>query len=276
MGSQHSKTMTLFQAIILAVVEGLTEYLPISSTGHLVITASFMGVASDHFTKDFIIAIQLGAIISVLALYWRRFLASRAIYLKLMIAFFPAALLGLMIKKKIDLLLDNQTVVATMTLLGGVLLLFVDRFFKRQEDELRLSGRGDIDTLSFTRAGVIGLVQCLAFLPGTSRSAASILGGLGAKLTRESAAEFSFLLAVPTLAAATVYKLSHIYQNIEPGQVSLLLIGNVVSFIVGAITIKTFLRFLTRNGFFWFGVYRIILGALILGLLFSGYRLESL
>lgn len=268
--------MNTLQAIILAIVEGLTEYLPISSTGHLILTSSFMGIAANDFTKDFTVIVQFGAILSVLALYWRRFLASRAIYFKLFIAFLPAAVIGFAVKKKIDLLLDSATVVATTTLIGGIVLLFVDRFFANQERELASGQTGKIENLNLRRAGLIGFAQCIAFIPGTSRSAMSILGGLCVKLTRAEAAEFSFLLAVPTLTAATAYKLLKIYKHIEPGQISILIIGNIISFIVGAITIKTFLSFLTRRGFFWFGIYRILLGALILGLILSGHQLELL
>jgi len=268
--------MTTLQAVILAIVEGLTEYLPISSTGHLIVTSSMMGIASQEFTKDFTVIVQFGAILSVLALYWRRFLTSRAIYYKILAAFLPAAIIGFAIKKKIDALLDNATVVAITLIAGGIVLLFIDRFFANQEKNLASSGTGGIDELDYKRAGIIGLAQCFAFLPGTSRSAASIVGGLATKLTREAAAEFSFLLAVPTLAAATAYKCLHIYKNIQPDQISVLVIGNVISFIVGAITIKTFLKFLTRHGFFWFGVYRIIAGALILGLILLGHQLQTL
>lgn len=268
--------MTTLQAIILSIVEGLTEYLPISSTGHMILTSSMMGIASDEFTKDFTVIVQFGAILSVLVLYWKRFLTSRTIYYKLLVAFLPAAIIGFAVKKKIDALLDNATIVAITLIVGGIILLFVDRFFAKQEKELAVSGAGDIDKLDYKHAGIIGLVQCFAFIPGTSRSAASIVGGLATKLTREAAAEFSFLLAVPTLTAATAYKCVHIYKNIEPGQVSILLIGNLISFIVGAFTIKTFLKYLTRHGFFWFGVYRIIAGAIILGLILMGHALETL
>jgi undecaprenyl-diphosphatase len=268
--------VTTLQAIILSIVEGLTEYLPISSTGHMIITSSFMGIASDEFTKNFTIIVQFGAILSVLAIYWRRFFTSKKIYLNLLVAFLPAAVIGLAVKKKIDLLLDNATVVASTLIIGGFVLIFIDRFFAEQESILSENKQGKLNDLDFRRAGLIGFAQCLAFIPGTSRSAASIIGGLGAKLTREAAAEFSFLLAVPTLTAATAYKVLHIYKTIQPDQVSILVIGNIISFIVGAITIKTFLNYLTKHGFFWFGVYRILVGTIILGLLLSGHSLETL
>jgi undecaprenyl-diphosphatase len=266
--------MSMLQAVILSIVEGLTEYLPISSTGHMIITSSIMGIASDDFVKNFEIIVQFGAILSVLVLYWRRFLQGPAIYLKLFIAFLPAAVIGLLFKSKIELLLDKPEVVAMTLIGGGIVLLFVDRFFSAQEARLEASGDGTIEKLDLKRAGIIGFAQCLAMIPGTSRSAATIVGGLGTKLTREAAAEFSFLLAVPTLTAATCYKMLHIYKTIQPDQISILLIGNVISFIVGAITIKTFLSYLTRRGFFAFGIYRIIVGAVILLLLLTGHNLE--
>lgn len=270
--------MTTLQALILAVVEGLTEYLPISSTGHLILTSSFMGIASDPFTKDFTIIVQFGAILSVLVLYWRRFLISKKLYLNLLVAFLPAAVIGFAVKKKIDLLLDSPMTVAITLIVGGCILLLVDRFFAEQEQALTAQSKGKIEDLTPRQAGVIGFFQCLAFLPGTSRSAASIIGGLGAGLTRESAAEFSFLLAVPTLTAASGWKLLKIIQTngIASEQLSILLIGNIISFIVGAVTIKAFLKFLTQRGFWFFGIYRILIGSLILGLLLSGYRLEAL
>jgi undecaprenyl-diphosphatase len=266
--------MTTLQALILAVVEGLTEYLPVSSTGHLIITSSLMGISQESFTKDFTIIVQFGAILSVLFLYWKRFLTSLTLYYKLLVAFLPAAVVGLLVKDHIDLLLGNVYVVAVALIVGGVALLFVDRWFEKQES--RLIDSGKIDQVSYGQALGIGMVQCLAFIPGVSRSAATIIGGLSMKLTRKSAAEFSFFLAVPTLTAATGLKLLKIYKTIEPEQISLIVLGNVVSFIVGAITIKAFLGFLTRRGFFAFGVYRIVVGAVILILLATGHDLQLL
>lgn len=268
--------MTFIQAIILAIVEGLTEYLPISSTGHLIITSSLMGIGDQPFTKDFTIIVQFGAILSVLVLYWRRFLQSKDIYFKLMVAFLPAAVIGLAIKNKIDALLDDVSVVAVSLIVGGVILLFVDRWFAKQEERLETEGRGRIESMTFKQAVIIGFSQCLAFIPGVSRSASSIVGGLSVQLTRQTAAEFSFLLAVPTLTAATSYKMLKLYKTIEPNQISILLIGNLVSFIVGLIAIKAFIEFLTRRGFFLFGVYRIVAGVVILLLLATGHQLNVL
>ena len=268
--------MNTMQAIILAIVEGLTEYLPISSTGHLILTSSLMGIGDQQFTKDFTIIVQFGAILSVLVLYWRRFVTSKEIYLKLFIAFLPAAMIGLAVKSKIDALLDDVNVVAVSLIVGGAVLLFVDRFFAKQEAELEKSGQGKVADITLKQSLIIGFCQCLAFIPGMSRSASSIVGGLGVKLTRKAAAEFSFLLAVPTLTAATGYKMLKLYKTIEPSQISILLIGNLVSFAVGLLAIKVFIEFLTRRGFFIFGVYRIIAGVIILLLIASGHQLHVL
>lgn len=268
--------MTLLEALILAAIEGLTEYLPISSTGHLIIGSALMGIDADPFVKDFTVIVQFGAILSVLALYWRRFLVSWTFYQKLFVAFLPAAGIGFLIKNKIDVILGDVRVVAWSLIAGGVLLLFVDRWFAKQEAHLENSGDGEIDRLGYGQALAIGLAQCIAFIPGVSRSGASIVAGLGVKLTRKAAAEFSFFLAVPTLTAATAYKLLKILPNIQSDQISVILIGNLASFVVGLITIKAFIGFLTRRGFFAFGIYRIVVGVLILGLLATGHSLKVL
>ena len=265
--------MTLIQAVILAIVEGLTEYLPISSTGHLIVTSALMGIADQPFTKDFTVIVQFGAILSVLVVYWRRFIATREIYYKLFVAFLPAAVIGLAIKNKIDALLDNVTVVAVSLIFGGIALLFVDRLFKRTENG-KTPNTGSL--VSYRQALLIGLSQCLAFIPGVSRSAASIVGGLSLKLTRQAAAEFSFLLAVPTLTAATAFKLLKVYKTIEPSQISVILVGNLIAFVVGLVAIKGFIHFLTRRGFFLFGIYRIIVGLVILILIATGHDLRVL
>lgn len=266
--------MTFLEAFILAVVEGLTEYLPISSTGHLIITSSLMGIADDPFTKNFTVIVQFGAILSVLAIYWSRFITTPRFYVKLMMGVLPVLLIGFLVKDKVDSLLGDVRVVAWAMILGGIVLIFIDRVFAKQEERLQESNSGQIDQLSFNQAFLIGLVQCLALIPGVSRSAASIIGGLSFRLTRKAAAEFSFFLAVPTLAAATGYKLLKIYKTIQPEQISLLIFGNFVSFIVGIITIKAFIGFLTRRGFLVFGIYRLIVGAAILIMLAMGHSLQ--
>lgn len=266
--------MTFLEAIILAIVEGLTEYLPVSSTGHIIIAAALMGINEEAFTKDFTVIVQFGAILSVLVLYWRRFLTSWDFYLKLFVAFLPAAAIGFLVKDYIDALLGNVAVVAGALIAGGFVLIFIDKWFDKQEARLSESNEGTIEKLTYMQSLGIGLVQCLAFIPGVSRSASSIIGGLSVQLTRKTAAEFSFFLAVPTLTAATGYKLLKVYQTIEPGQIPLLVVGNVVAFFVGALSIKAFIGYLTRKGFFLFGVYRIVLGAVILILMAMGHSLQ--
>lgn len=277
--------MTTLQTIILGVVEGLTEYLPVSSTGHMIIASSFMGIAQDPFTKDFTVIVQFGAILSVVVLYWRRFLSTIEFYKKLMVGVIPALAIGYMVKDKIDALLGDVKIVALALIFGGFILIFIDKWFSVQERRLEedarrpggATGEGSIDRLSYAQAGAIGFFQCLAFIPGVSRSAASIIGGLAFRLTRKSAAEFSFFLAVPTMTAATGYKLLKLIKEgaaFAPEHISALLIGNLIAFVVGMITIKAFVGFLTRRGFFVFGVYRILLGAFLLALLATGHSLE--
>jgi undecaprenyl-diphosphatase len=268
--------MNFWHAFVLSVIEGLTEYLPISSTGHMIIASSVMGINENPFVKDFTVIVQFGAILSVLVLYWQRFLSSWSFYKKLFIAFLPAAVIGLLVKNKIDALLGDVQVVAWALIIGGFVLIFVDRWFKAQEERLEVAKAGTIEHLTFGQSFAIGLFQCLAFIPGTSRSAASIVGGLSLKLTRQAAAEFSFFLAVPTLTAATLLKTLKIYKTIEPSQISTLLIGNLVAFVVGIITIKAFIGFLTKRGFLVFGIYRIIAGAILLALLMSGHGVSLL
>ncbi|RYZ75542.1 MAG: undecaprenyl-diphosphate phosphatase [Proteobacteria bacterium] len=268
--------MTTLQAVILAIVEGLTEYLPISSTGHLIITSWIMGINENPFVKDFTVIVQFGAILSVLVLYWKRFLTGIPFYIKLFIAFLPAAGLGFLLKDKIDLLLGDIRVVALALIVGGIALIGIDRVFAKQEKWLKETDAGHIESLTYVQAALIGAIQCLAFIPGVSRSASTIIGGLSVKLTRKAAAEFSFFLAVPTLTAATGYKLLKILPTVTADQIPMLLIGNVIAFIVGCLSIKAFVGFLTRRGFFVFGVYRIIVGALILLALAFGSEMRML
>jgi undecaprenyl-diphosphatase len=260
--------------IILSIVEGLTEYLPISSTGHMIVVSSLMGISENQFTKDFTVIVQFGAILAVLVLYWKRFLTSWSFYQKLFVAVLPAGVIGIILKDKIDLLLGDVRIVAWAFIIGGVVLLFIDRVFAKQEAALELNSDGKIEQLTYLQSLLIGLAQCAAFIPGVSRSAASIIGGLGVKMTRKAAAEFSFFMAVPTLGGATLLKVLKIYKNIQPDQISLLLIGNVIAFIVGGLTIKTFITYLTKRGFFFFGVYRILVGAFILIMLAAGHQFE--
>jgi undecaprenyl-diphosphatase len=261
--------MSYIQAIILAIIEGITEFLPISSTGHMIIGSSIMGIAHHPFTKLFTVAIQLGAILSVIVLYWKRFFQSVDFYFKLFVAFIPAVVFGLLFNDAIDALLENVVVVAVTLLLGGVLFLFLDKLFN---DE----GKSDM-TPGYPAALKIGLFQVIAMIPGVSRSAATIIGGLTQKLTRKAAAEFSFFLAVPTMFAATAKKLLDYYKSgvsFEGNEINVLIVGNVVAFIVAMIAIKSFIGYLTKHGFKVFGYYRIIVGLLILLLYFSGFHLS--
>jgi len=262
--------MTVFQAILLAVIEGLTEFLPVSSTGHMILGSSLMGIKSDNFVKLFTVAIQLGAILSVIVLYFKRFFQSIGFYFKLLVAFLPAVFFGLLLSDKIDQLLESSLAVAISLLVGGLILLFVDRWFNH----------GDInntDDITYGTAFKIGLFQCISMIPGVSRSASTIVGGMSQKLSRKTAAEFSFFLAVPTMFGATAKKLFDFYQNgfvINQEQVNLLIIGNLVAFIVAMLAIRYFITFLQSRGFRIFGWYRIIVGGIILILLLSGYDLK--
>lgn len=262
--------MTWFEAFVIAVVEGLTEFLPVSSTGHMILTQAVLGIKSDEFVKLFIINIQFGAIISVLVLYWKRFLQSFSFYAKLLIAFIPAAVIGLLAGDIIDELLESPLVVAISLLVGGIVLLFVDKLFQTEDSEKQVDNRS---------AFMIGLFQCIAMIPGVSRSAATIIGGMTQKLSRKTAAEFSFFLAVPTMAAATGYKLLKVILEedgieIITSQLDILLFGNLIAFIVAMLAIKFFISFLTKYGFKLFGWYRIIAGAVILILLALGIDLS--
>lgn len=263
--------MNVIQAIILAIVEGLTEFLPVSSTGHMIIAQGIMGMKSDEFIKAFTVIIQFGAIISVIILYWKRFFQSWDFYWKLLIAFLPAAVIGFLASDYIDSLLQNVWVVAAMLVVGGIFMLFVDKlFFHTEESEPRMS---------YARALKIGFAQCVAMIPGVSRSMATIVGGMSQGFSRKTAAEFSFFLAVPTMAAASGYKLLKLLKDDASRQLlhehlNLLIIGNVVAFLVAMLAIKFFINFLTKYGFKAFGYYRILAGMAILILLYLGYHLE--
>ena len=250
--------MTTLPAIILAIIEGLTEFLPVSSTGHMIIASSFFGIAGDDFTKLFTIVIQLGTILSVIVLYFKRFFQSLDFYYKLFVAFIPAVIFGLLLSDFIDDLLESPITVAVSLIIGGFLLLKVDKWFSNEQEE---------SEISYLTAFKIGLFQCLAMIPGVSRSGASIVGGMSQKLSRKTAAEFSFFLAIPTMLGATVKKSYDYYKagfELSQDQVGLLIIGNVVGFFVALIAIKTFIDFLQKHGFKLFGYYRIVAGVAIL------------
>jgi len=256
--------MTIFQAIVIAIIEGITEFLPVSSTGHMMITQELLGMEITDFVKAFTINIQFGAILSVIVLYWKRFFQSFEFYLKLFVAFIPAAILGFLASDFIDSLLENVAVVAVMLVLGGIVLIFVDKWFTKAVTQ---------DNITYPSAFKIGLYQCIAMIPGVSRSAATIIGGMTQKLDRKSAAEFSFFLAVPTMFAASAYKLLQNYQSIGNDDIGILLLGNVVAFVVALLAIKTFIGILTKYGFKYFGYYRIVVGLVILMMMAFGVEL---
>jgi undecaprenyl-diphosphatase len=270
--------MSIVDAIIIAIVEGLTEFLPISSTGHMVITSSLLGIADDDFTKLFEVSIQLGAILAVVILYWKKFFdfSRWQFYVKLIVGVIPALVLGFLFSDKIDELLESPITVAMSTLLGGIVLLFIDNVFKKPTIETD-------QQISYTKAFLIGCWQVIAMIPGVSRSAASIIGGMQQKLTRKLAAEFSFFLAVPTMFAATAYSIilkkwtgsgvtKKGYELIMENHDNTIafIVGNVVAFIVAVLAIRFFITYLQRHGFRLFGWYRIIVGIVVLVLIFSG------
>lgn len=257
--------MDITQAIIIAIVEGLTEFLPVSSTGHMIIASSLMGIEKEEFTKLFTVAIQLGAILAVVVLYWRKFFdfSKWQFYLKLIVAVIPAIVLGLLFGDLIDELLESPTTVGITLVLGGIFLLFVDKLFLNPSIS-------EEPKISFGKSFVIGIFQCLAMIPGVSRSAATIIGGMQQGLTRKLAAEFSFYVAVPTMAAATGYKLLKGYESFTSETITLLLVGNLVAFLVAIVAIKFFIGFLQKHGFRIFGWYRIIAGLILLALISQG------
>lgn len=283
--------MSIIEAIIIAIVEGLTEFLPVSSTGHMIITEGLLGVESNDFVKAFTVIIQFGAILSVVWLYWKRFfrlnhtpvpegatplkafLHKYDFYWKLLVAFIPAGIIGFLANDFIESLLENVTVVAVMLIVGGVFMLFCDKIFNKGTEETILTEK---------KAFYIGLFQCIAMIPGVSRSMATIVGGMAQKLTRKAAAEFSFFLAVPTMFAATCWSVLKMFIKDDGGQAASLLldniwvlvIGNVVAFVVALLAIKFFINFVTKYGFKAFGWYRIIVGSAIIILGLCGYNLE--
>ncbi|MDR0896109.1 MAG: undecaprenyl-diphosphate phosphatase [Prevotellaceae bacterium] len=279
--------MSIIETIIIAIVEGLTEFLPVSSTGHMIIAQSLLGVESTEFVKAFTVIIQFGAILSVVVLYWKRFfrlnrtpvpegaplwkrlLHRYDFYWKLLVGFLPAAVIGLAFSDKIDELLESVVVVAVMLVIGGVFMLFCDKIFSKGSEDTVLTEK---------RAFRIGLFQCIAMIPGVSRSMATIVGGMSQRLTRKDAAEFSFFLAVPTMFAATAYKLLKLFLDggvqMLTENMGMLIIGNVVAFVVAMLAIKFFITYVTRYGFKAFGWYRIIVGGVILIMLLTGHNLQ--
>lgn len=262
--------MTWIEAVILALIEGLTEFLPVSSTGHMILGSAMMGIGSEDFTKLFIIVIQLGAILAVFVLYFKRFFQSVNFYLKLIVAFIPAAVFGVLLSDKIDALLESPLSVAISLVAGGVILLFVDKWFNKP-------AMHEMEEISYFDALKIGFFQCIAMIPGVSRSGATIVGGMSQRMSRKLAAEFSFFLALPTMLGATLKKSMDYFEThdaLSGDQIQSLVIGNVVAFIVAIIAIKGFIGYLNKHGFKVFGWYRIITGLAILGLLVAGVELK--
>lgn len=272
--------MDFIQTIIIAIVEGLTEFLPVSSTGHMIITQNLLGVPKgDPFVHAFTFIIQFGAILSVVCLYWKHFFQMRTkeefqsklrFYGLLIIGVFPAVVVGLLAKKSglLDWLLDSVTVVAITLVLGGVFMLFCDRLFNATDKT---------NEVNWKRAFKIGCFQCLSVIPGMSRSMSTIVGGMQQGLTRKRAAEFSFFLAVPTMAGATLLDLLEMFKEgtnwATTTNIELLLLGCIVAFVVAIFAMKWFVAFLTKYGFKAFGWYRIIVGLVILVLLATGHSL---
>jgi undecaprenyl-diphosphatase len=267
--------MNIIHVIILAIIEGLTEFLPVSSTGHMVVASSLMGINKDEFVKLFEVVIQLGAILAVVILYFKRFVRSVDFYIKLAIGVIPVVILGLLLKKHIDKWLENPLIVAVSFVVGGIILLFVDDWFNKPTIN-------EEKKISHVTALKIGFFQCLAMIPGVSRSAASIIGGMSQKLSRTAAAEFSFFLAVPTMFGATVkdlwdFKKKGLFDTPDFHQdIKFLLIGSVIAFIVAMLAIKTFITFLEKRGFKVFGWYRILAGVVIIILYFAGNALHTM
>lgn len=277
--------MNFIEAVIIAIVEGLTEFLPVSSTGHMIITESLLGVdVNDRFVNAFTVIIQFGAILSVVCLYWRKFFYPETMrskgytwwqaiwrfYLKLIVGVIPAVILGLAFNDLIEENLGNVALVAVMLILGGMFMLFCDRIFNKGSESTELT---------YKRAFIVGVMQCISMIPGVSRSMATIVGGMSQRLTRKAAAEFSFFLAVPTMLGATcleLYKLiTHGDGNIltEGNNLAVLIVGSIVAYIVAIAAIKFFISYVTKYGFKMFGWYRILVGAVILVMILSGYDL---
>lgn len=282
--------MSIFETIIVAIVEGLTEFLPISSTGHMIIAERVLGLHGD-FVKLFTVAVQLGAILAVVVLYWKKFFdfGRWAFYAKLVVGVVPALLLGYLFNDQIEALLESPLTVAISLLVGGVVLLFVDKWFPQQplspDPFAAQTTHSELveadEKLTYQKSFLVGCWQILAMVPGVSRSAASIIGGMQQKLTRNFAAEFSFFLAVPTMFAASAYSLflkkwsggQRGYELITASKDNTIafVLGNVVAFVVAILAIKFFINYLKIYGFRVFGMYRIIAGIILLVLLFSGY-----
>lgn len=251
--------MSYIQAIIIAIIEGLTEFLPVSSTGHMILADSLMAIQDKEFAKTFEIVIQLGAIMAVLLIYIKRFFVGLDIYMKLFVAFLPTGVIGFLAYKTIKHYLFNPFTVSISLIVGGVVLILLDKWSEQKRSEYK-----EIEDITYQGAIKIGLIQCLSMIPGVSRAAATIFGGVFSGFDRKQAAEFSFLLAIPTMFAASGYDLLKEKDNIHSDDITILLLGAFVAFVVAIVAVKAFVAFLTKYGFKHFGYYRIILGVLFL------------
>jgi len=247
--------MNFFQAIVLAIIEGITEFLPISSTGHMILASSIMHIQDDAFVKTFEIFIQLGAIMAIVIMYIKRFLQSITIYFKLGFAFLPTAVVGLAAYDFIKGYLFNSTVVAISLITGGIILILIDKKVENQKSQTV-----DLQDITYKRAFYIGLIQCFSMIPGVSRAAATIIGGVFNGLNKKQAMEFSFLLAVPTMFAATGYDLLKTPISFTGGEIQLLITGLIIAFITAWVAVKIFLKLVENYGFKYFGYYRILIG----------------
>lgn len=261
--------MSFLEAFFIAFIEGLTEFLPVSSTGHMILAQSFMKMSNPEFAKTFEIVIQLGAILAVLLIYIKRFFVGVTIYLKLVVAFLPTGIIGFIAYKTIKQYLFNPYTVSISLIIGGVILILLDKWSKRKESSYK-----EIEDISYINAFKIGIIQCISMIPGVSRSAATIFGGIFSGFNRAQAAEFSFLLAIPTMFAASGYDLLKEHENINKDDIYLLLFGAFVAFVVAIIAVKAFVAYLNKYGFKHFGYYRIVLGiAFLLISLLTGLKM---
>jgi undecaprenyl-diphosphatase len=251
--------MTLLQAVILGIVEGVTEFLPISSTGHLILASKLLGLSRSEFLSTFEISIQLGAILSVVVLYWRKLFVDVEVMKRVAVAFVPTAVIGFIFYKLIKkfMLSGEHTVILWSLFLGGVVLIVFELFHKEKE-----SHAGDVKDISYAKAALIGTIQSLAMIPGVSRSGATVIGGLALGLKRKTIVEFSFLLAVPTMLAATTLDLVKNGASFDSSQLGALAVGGAVSFVIAVLSIKFFLAYVKNRSFILFGVYRIVAAAL--------------
>ncbi|MDP4266750.1 MAG: undecaprenyl-diphosphate phosphatase [Bacteroidota bacterium] len=261
--------MSTLQAIILAIIQGITEFLPISSTGHMIFGESLMKISNPSFARTYIVNIHFGTVLAVLTVYLQRFFKSFDFYFKLFVGFLPAMVIGLLLNNFIDHYLTNVIVVAVSLFIGGIILIFVDKWFKGAEST-------EVQEITYLSALKIGFYQVIAMIPGISRSAATIIGGMTQKLNRKNAAEFSFFLAVPTVLAASGYKLLKSYKEIQSSDLTNLILGNIIAYIVAILIIRTFISYISKHGFKLFGYYRIILGIIIIVLFITGVLNNSM